>query len=376
MGKIIKEHIDIIREYLLSFDEGVRDNIRSTISATLLKYITIIESGFIKDGNIENISREIGAVESIEDLLKLRNEYFITLAQISIDRGANTDLDKIKSWNNQSFQKLLNEMTDNKSFEKDMSIAIKLLQREEMKKRFQQFDKEEEFEFTDKEMKTAIKSVERESMKKRFTAIDKAEERSKIFKLITRYAIAAAIIGVLVGGYFLNFFNKEELIENPTVANIEIPDLIESKESNKLIIIDNSGSGFAKNPTINDSITIQQNGLSKQIDTLKAVLKKEISGIPKGYGTFYSQISKQIDSLLNILDTYTYNYKSKTVVINIPTVKVVKNIISIEPNNLSQFYINIDDKYYLIKDTKSPIKLIPITDRNRIKELELIEFSN
>lgn len=376
MGKITKEHIDIIREYLLSFDEGVRNNIRSTISATLLKYITVIESGFIRDVTIDKISTEIGFEESSEDLLKLRNEYFVSLAQISLEGGTNSELDKIKASDNLSFQKLLNEMSDEGSFEKDMSIAIKLHQREEMKKKFQQFDEEDEFEMSDKEIKAAITSVERESMKKRFAAMDKAEEKSKVFKLITRYAIAAAVVGVLIGGAYLRFFNHEVNNDNPIVANIEIPNLVESIESNKSIIIDKRGSSFAGNPSIKDSISIQTNGLAKQIDTLRAILEKVIPDNTGEHGQTNSRISKQIDSLLNILNTYTYDIKTKKVVLNVPKVSIVKNIISINPNNLSEFYINLEGKYYLIKNTEAPLKLYPVTDKKEIEKLKKIELLN
>jgi hypothetical protein len=223
VGKITTEHINIIRDYLLSFDDGVRNNILSSISTPLLNYITIIENGFINDESIDKISIDIGNSESSEDLLKIRNEYFITLAQISLEGGSNSDLERLKISKNQSFQNLLNEMADDESFEKDMKLSLKLHQREEMKKKFQQLDEEDEFELSDKEMKTGITSVERESMKKRFKAIDKAEKRSKVFNLITRYAIAAALVGILFGGYYFNSLNKEELNDNLIVANIEIP---------------------------------------------------------------------------------------------------------------------------------------------------------
>ncbi len=383
MGKITKEHIDIIRAYLLSFDEGVRNNIRSTISATLLKYITVIESGFIRDENIDKISSEIGLEESSEDLLKLRNEYFISLAQISLEGGSNSELDKIKASDNLSFQKLLNEMSDEGSFEKDMSLAIKLHQREEMKKKFQQFDEEDEFEMSEKEIKAAITSVERESMKKRFAAMDKAEEKSKVFKLITRYAIAAAVVGVLIGGAYLRFFNHEvnndkalahnDSVNNnkPLVANVELPDLIESSESNKSIIIDKTSSGIA---SLNESVSIKTNGLSKQIDTLRAMLEKMI---PDSINTHqHSKISEQIDSLMDILNTYTYDYKNKKVILNVPMVSVVENIISINPNNLSQLYLKIEDQYYLIKNTQNPVKLTLVTDKSLIEQLRRIDFLN
>ena len=376
MGKISKENIDVIREYLLSFNEGVRNNIRSTLSATLLKYITIIENGFIKDESIDKISAEIGFTESIEELLKIRNEYFVSLAQISLDQATNQTLEQIKASNNQSFQKLLNEMSDNDSFEKDMSISLKSLQRDEMKKLFKEIDKEDEFEIADNEIKTAITSVERESMKKRFAEIDKEEHRSKVFKIITRYAVAAAVIGILIGGAYLRFFNHEASDDNSIVANVELPNLIESSEYSKSIIVDNRGSGLAGNISIKDSISIQTNGLTKQIDTLRAMLEKAIPDNTGEHGQTNSRITKQIDSLLNILNTYTYDFKTKKVVLNVPHVSIIKNIIAINPNNLSEFYISIEGKYYLIKNTEAPLKLYPITDKKDIEKLKRIELLN
>ena len=376
MGKISKEHIDIIREYLLSFDEAVRNNIRSTMSATLLKYITIIENGFIKDESIDKISAEIGFTESIEELLKIRNEYFVSLAQISLDQATNQTLEQIKASNNQSFKKLLNEMSDNDSFEKDMSISLKSLQRDEMKKLFKEIDKEDEFEIADNEIKTAITSVERESMKKRFAEIDKEEHRSKVFKLITRYAVAAAVIGILIGGAYLRFFNHETSNDNSIVANVELPNLFESSEYSKSIIVDNRGSGLAGNISIKDSISIQTNGLTKQIDTLRAMLENAIPDNAGEHDQTNSRITKQIDSLLNILNTYTYDFKTKKVVLNVPQVSIIKNIIAINPNDLSEFYISIEGKYYLIKNTEAPLKLYPITDKKDIEKLKRIELLN
>jgi hypothetical protein len=381
VGKISKENIDIIREYLLSFDEGVRNNIRGTISATLLKHITIIESGFIKDESIDKISTETGYTESIEDLLKIRNEYFVSLAQISLDHSTNQTLEQIKSNNNQSFQKLLNEMADNDSFEKDMGISLKSLKRDEMKKLFQEIDKEDEFEISDNEIKAAITSLERESMKKRFSEIDKEEHRSKVFKLITRYAVAAVLLGAIIGGAYLRFFNhnisNDNSLAHNDLANInktltastEIPNLIESKENKASIVIDKTSSGLA---TINQSITIKTNGLSRQIDTLRSILEKEMPQNAVGHSAISNRITKQIDSLLNILNTYTYDYKNKMVVLNIPKVSVVGNVISINPNNLSQLYLKIEGQYYFIKSTEKPMKLYPVSDKSLIQQLDFL----
>ena len=145
MGKISKEHIGILREYFLSVNEAARSIIRKSISPELLENIALIESAFINDDPITE-----------SDLLKLRNEYFISLAEISLAGNTDVDIERLLSSNNQTFKKLLAEMGDADSFEQDAKIAIKAVERDELRKRFQLIDKGEEFEIADNELKNAI----------------------------------------------------------------------------------------------------------------------------------------------------------------------------------------------------------------------------
>lgn len=385
MSKITKEHIDIIREYLLSFDDEVRNKIRNTINTPLLNYITIIENGFINDVSIDKISNELGVLESSEDLISLRNEYFVSLAQISIENGSNSDLEQLKISKNQSFQKLLDEMSDAEFFEKDMSLSLKLIQREEMKKRFQQLDDEDEFEFSEKEMKAAITMVERKSMKEQFTGIDKAEGRIRVLKLVTRYAIAATIVGIVFSGTYLLIFNskpdtgisfaKKDSINknNESLANVKLPDFIEKNIVKKGVVHGKVSSAFA---LMKDSVTIEVNGLYFQMDHLRKMWNELQIDNTKGNGPVGQQIIKQIDSLQALLNTYTFNSSTKKATFNLPMLIEIKNIISIDPENLSKFYINIGEQYYLIETNKKPVKLIPVTNKSIIESLQKVEFLN
>ena len=196
------------------------------------------------------------------------------------------------------------------------------------------------------------------------------------------------MVGVLIGGAYLRFFNTKlsddnaivnnDTINNnkPDIADLELPNLIESIESNKLILIDKRGSSFAGNIYNYDSIDIQTNGLSNQIDALTAILKKYGLQNNSELDKSYSMISHKIDSLLNILNTYTYYYETKKVVLNFPRANKVKNVISKNPKDLSQFYLNVENNYYLIKATESPIKLELITDKEELEKLKRIEFPN
>jgi hypothetical protein len=377
VSKISKEHIEILRNYFLSHDEGIRRNIRKEASQELLDNIALVESIFIQDEPL---------VDS--DLLTLRNEYFISLAETlqTISLTGNPDIEKLLSSNNQTFKKLLEEMAVADSFEEEVKIAIKAVERDELRKRFQLIDKEEdEFEISDNELKTAITSVERESMKKQFIKIDKADEGGNVIKLFVRYAVAAALIGAIIGGAYIGFFNnsndnqshtaKKDTINSskPLVADIELPNLIESSEKRKSILSDQRGSAFAGGINENDTITIISNIISKQLDTLRSL--SALSTIIKE-SELRNKISYQLDSLSSLLNTYTYSYDLKRITINLNYRINVNNIVLLKPISPKDLYIKLNDNYYLIISSTSPQKLTPVTDKNKLEELQKIEFLN
>jgi hypothetical protein len=390
VSKLSKEDIDIIREYFLSLNEGVRNNIRSTIGATMIKYLTILENGFINDDSIDRIASVIGFKESVQDLLLLRNEYYISLAQISTEGNSHPDLEKINANGNRSFQNILKEISDNESFEKDLTLAIKSFERDELKRKFQQYDEEDEFEITDHEMKTAITSVERDIMRKKFEELDNAESINNRKNNLLRYAFAAAIVGLIFAGSYLVFFNQDlnnpksytekdsiqetnESIAKIELPNPELPNLINKTQYRKAVFVGRNSRAFA---STTDSITVNVKGFLQQIDTLQKILEGLQSKQGQNEDKSRNQISTQIDSLQALLNTYTFNSSTKNVVINLPNAITVESIISIEKNHRSKIYINIKGTYYSIDTNASPVKLLPIIDKTLIDSLQRIEFLN
>ena len=385
MSKITKEDLDIIRQYFLSFDEVVRNNIRSTISAAMIKYITIIENGFVNDYSSERISSELG-IEQSKEISLLKNEYLIALAQASLEEDKNPDLEKINNLGNKSFQNILKELSYSDAFEKDMSIALKSLERDELKKRFQKYDEEDEFEIAEDEMRTAITSVERDSMKKHFKELDNEESNRNRIKLFFRYAIAAAIFGIIFNASYLLFFNQgisdkssfvkkeSEKTNDQQLAKVDLPNLINKTEYKKVILERKNSSAFALRK---DSIAIEVKGLLPQIDTLQRILEGMHNNRLQREDLHRSdQILKQIDSLQSLLNTYIFNSNTRRVIVNLDKARKVESIISIDPDNLSKFYINIKGEYYLIETNTMPVKLIPIIDKMLIDSLKTIEFIN
>ena len=345
--------LNILREYLLVFDEEKKDKIKNELSENDFQIISGIEEAFITDTHIDKIIEDFSLTQFKEEIKDLHAEFYLDLAELYGEGKINKEIETLLSSNNQTFKKTITLFPNETAFFKELTIAIDDAQTEKLIKGYSQIDGWLESKKTNQ--KTAANIIH-------------------IRKMIFRYAIAAALIGILIGGFYLNFLNKAELTDNPIAANIKMPNLIDSTESNKPIIVDQGGSGFAKTRSIYDSITIQQNGLSKQIDTLQAMLENLKLEDKKLADSIHFQIVKQINSLQALLNTYTFNSDTKKAILNLPKVTVIENIISINPSNLSKFYINIKGQYYLIETNLKPVKLVPLTDKSLIENLQRIEF--
>jgi hypothetical protein len=360
--------LNTIKEYLLTFDENIRDRIRISLAEDDFKILSNIENAFLSDKHINAIIQEL-QLESIQEEIKdLHAEYYLELAEQYAEGKTNKEIETLLSSDNQTFKKTVSLFPDETTFFKELSIAVDDKKTEQLKKGYAEIDEWLESK------KSSSKNDEA-----RVVSI-----RRKIF----RYAIAAVVVGALIGGVYLRFFNTKLSDENaivnndsinnnkPDIANVELPNLVESIESNKSLLIDKRGSGFAGNISNYDSINIKINGLSNQIDALTATLKKYGIQNNSELDKSYIMISRKIDSLENILNTYTYDYETKRVVLNFPIANKVKNVISKNPKDLSKFYLNVENNYYLIKATETPFELKLITDKEELEKLKRIEFSN
>jgi hypothetical protein len=347
--------LNIFREYLLVFDEAKKEQIKKDLSENDFEIFSGLERAFLTDTRIDKIIKDFSLTQFQDEIRDLHAEFYLELAELYSEGKINKEIETLLSSNNQTFKKAVNLFPSETIFLKELSIAMDDVQTEKLIKGYAQVEEWLESKKTNQKI---------------------AADVTPIRKMIFKYAIAATLVGVLIGGYYFNSFNKEELTDNPIVANIEIPNLIESKEGNKSIIADNRGSGFAKNPAINDSIIIQVNGLSKQIDTLQVMLENLRIKDNKQADSIQSKIIGQIDSLQALLNTYTFNSSSQKAILNLPKVTVIENIISIDPSNLTNFYINIKGQYYLIEKNEKPVKLVPVVDKSLIENLQRIIFLN
>jgi hypothetical protein len=377
--KTDKHHFQLIREYFLSFNEETRRRILGYDIPFLFSVLTAIEVCFLNDGNIELLAKNVKNEELKEHLHLLKNEYFFEAANRHILGESNPQITQILESCNSTFINLIADLSDVISYEYDLQAAIILSERAELKHLFQEIDKQDEFELSDQEMVTAITKNERTKLKRYFTEIDKSDERNATIKLFTKYAIAACLVGILGLTIYLRYLNintkKADTIalqEKPKnyISDFTLPNLTEYKNYKTGIAINQTGFGFSGN-TIPNNLNIKIISYKKQLDTLKI-----LSSYQKNNINTINIINKQLDSINYIINTYTYNKKLKSLIINLSDQRNLQNIISLNNNDFSILYINLNSKYYKILETKKPQKLILISDFDLIDELKRIELIN
>jgi hypothetical protein len=224
VSKITKEHIKIFRQYFLSHNEEIRRNIRHLIPGIFLKYLSILEDDFMRSPDIENIANHIESSDLLPDLKQLQLDYYISLADIYYKGQTNQEIEQLLVNDNTLFREVLFKY-ENLNFETELRKAFILSEREYLKNKFQELDKESEISPT--EISLAFRLIEREKLKKQFKMLDPkyklasamvyasdeyasiAEPNvvysdSKRNKIVSkridwrRYVIAACIIGLIV----------------------------------------------------------------------------------------------------------------------------------------------------------------------------------
>lgn len=381
MSKLEKKHIEIFREYFLSRNEDIRQKIRNILPGVLLKSLFFIEDGFSQKITVERIASQIEANHLIPELKQLQFYYYLALDQM---------------------------------FEEELAFAIRAIERESFKKKFESIDSEEEIQ--DSEIKEAISQVERESVKLKFEEIEEWEQSERFisaianhniseqsaekiaapkvpppipvvsFNRIIRYAAAAVVVGIVfLGGYFIINNNKEK--NNGGLArNENKKDSIKTEVTTNLSTITEHISelqllvpetfGFAKEkPEFFAIVTLN---IEKQIDTLKKIYSDQLQGRTgaAGNGPVTKIISQQMDSLLSINNTYTYDVTNKKIVVRLDNDQKIDKVISTDPSQKTNLFIKINKDYYQLKPTMQPLKLIPVKNNNTIEELEKIVFQN
>lgn len=394
MSHISKEHLEIFRQYFLSHNEDAKRDLLALLPGTVLKYLLIIEDGFLSNNSIEQIAINIESQNLEPELKLLQIDYFKSLAQLYAQGEYNQEIELLLANGNLVFENVLYEISEEQRFEKDIIAAIKITERTSFKNKFSMIDQEDELFLPETEIKSAITQLERESLKHKFIEIDEFQNgepvttRRKVvsynFKHIIKYAAAAMLAGLIFGGSYYIIkntgsvgndmaihVNKKEIMKPPPSLVIPVID----EQNNQLPLLMPQSFGFAEVDKIYVSITIQDIG--KQIAMLKKIYSQGFDMKNTSVNPNTAKLlTRQIDSLVAIGNTYSYDPVSFKVVLRMLDGQNIAKIININPAQKRSLYLKLNKYYYKLKKTDSPNRLIQVEDKTTIEELDKIIFQN
>lgn len=356
MSNVFDNHIEQLRQYFSSTIESEKYNILLNLPIDIVEGIKKIKDGFLNNISIEEIAISIESVEYVLELTTLRNTYLSQLASNYLDNTNNLEAEMLLSSNNVLFRELLTEISEQHSFEKDLSNAIKLTERENLKNLLKKLDIRDDFNLTDYEMKIAISQVERQAIKDQFTASDKSVKIISL-KPYARFAAAAIFIGMIVIGSYLSIKNKDNSkyqfdSKGTKSTSLVFPTIQQKEQKIKLTLQKNDIKLIVDSIVFNVIIK----NVGKQIDTLQKMYFNE------GYdSSAKTQIHTQIEFLKAVSNTYTYDLANKTIVLNLSNPDIIVNILSTNGSDLSYLYIKLKETFYklIASDTENKLVVSP-----------------
>lgn len=377
----------------------------------------------------------IGMDESMS-LLEFLDFNRIASKFIPLNHKANDLIEELADLSFKGYQSIYTDFlnkTQNKIFLNHLNFlentqqAIKINQRAELKKKFQQIEKLDTFDLSENEIKSAITILERQKIKNQLNDIAEKENKEKRidsekalkygfidevvseekkgtriisinFKSVLKYA--AIIILILSPTIFLinrlnhNKGNNEvELADNKKAKDLNTKDNKKKLPldtfqlpNSEICSIENEvlrPRNFGFTATLITKIKISIINISSQIDALEKECKKSSTEIGNtGYGPIAKKYCTSYDSLISIKETYTFNKKLNTLSIYTTKWKADKKfvsqikIISFINQDENRIYMKTSKNYYLIKTTGNYNRFVTESNDEITDKLMLIENQN
>jgi hypothetical protein len=316
-----------------------------------------------------------------------KEEVFEALAELS-HRGYESEIIDFLKTKNEEFKQHLNYL-------KESQAAIKLVERQELKKKLAKLDELNTFDLTENDIKNAVQSSERDRLRHRFKELANKDKGGSLggniirfdFRQVLKYA---AIFIIFLGGAYLIYDNYKvdpQLADNinkvkPTIAPEktvdakplnELPDLKPASEINfNIEVIQEQNFGFSgsEQPSIKISII----DVTTQLNNIRDLSEKEIQGKTTGScGPRTKHLKHMEDSIVNLQGCYRFESTKKQL-----TIYSDPKLIQTKKDRLKLFllkdkyYLHIKKDYFFLNEKKEFSKLKKVTDENVLDELILI----
>jgi len=366
VSDFLKEHWVVLRQYFLSDDESIKQNILASAPAFLVKHILIVQDGFDMNIDAKTIASNIQATGFVQEIEQIRSVYDAKFNEIK-----------------------------NLEFEKELASAIKLSERESIKKKLITFEETINEDLPVSELKAAITQVERESLKEKLRQLENVKTGKVIpIRSIITYAAAASFV-LAVGIWFYTSTRQDSVNKNPIATasdkehDIVKKDLVPNLNNVVLaeVSIDSSsstvltnGMGFGEVTTTITFIERNQQkrvlSLRKAIEVYQKLLDKEVGPSEPGTEKNRIELQNRISSMqkeLSVLNKkehqYIFNGKQLSLFTSVQFKE--KNIILYNDT----YYLKINNAFFQLKVSSNPQPLNMETNSDILKALDKIMYN-
>jgi hypothetical protein len=365
-----KKEIEIFHSYFLTASERKKESIRKKLTPDELNHLEIVGACLDGDGNLGRAVLEAGMLDAQDELEELQFSYYLWQAEQYVKGEKNASIEKLLSANNWLFKEAIAFEADEEGINKGLTTAIRRTEREALKKQLLAIDMESDPQLSGTETRNNVIPLTD-------TSPQRETEQNK--RRFIRYVAAALIIGAVSIITFL-LLNRTK---KPGISQKEIPaDQIKIKKTHfekysPNIIADNivvkaiepAGFGYAGSKALQYNIEIQH--IEKQIATLKKWYEINYEA-----GAETSQKNTQIDSMVSCINTYLFNDEKSKLVLKLGEESKVDQVIIPDPLHRHTIFIQLNKRFYEIKSAKTPLKLMPVADKQLIESLQKIVFQN
>jgi len=378
-----KEHIELLRQYFLSDNSGVKNKILESFPAELRKKVLLIQNEFENNTDAKSITSQINVQEFEKELEEIQSAFY--LKRIG----------------------LLNQ-----EFEKELIGAIKPIEREKLKKQLIAFEEMSGEELSDVELKSAITLVERAYLKKKLKSLEDPSKgkvipfglqqrpaaapstRTISINSILKFAVAACFIFAL--GFGVYQFTKQNVIQENTLSSSseeketdQLPEDIQeietiplaevSIESNSLVVL-KSGLGFAETE---EKIMVVENNQQQRILSIQkafSAYQRQLDNAKESGNPAGVQITKELQNRIASLqeELQALNISENLYLFDGQKLTIFSSSSGKENQILAydtSYYMKKDSKFFRLSISKEPQLFQEEINPNVQKALDKILFN-
>lgn len=365
------ELFENIRKYFLCFDQAVKYDIMNMLEEDNRRILLKLEEIFHSEKDITEAS-DFYSLE-IETLKDIQLEYYLEMVEMTANGGNNQEIEKLDISENKIFQKIKNVFGNNFEIENEIHKAIKHTERQTLKIRMELIEEGIVSVDLNKNVAEPIQPLFQDisnGKETETTLITFSKSRLNIFWKLSAAALVLGVIGLIAfwknsSAEGTDHFSdaKEENIRKILGSDMPILNFYNLVVSDTLVDVYSISNNRIDKP-IGPKVRLKIWDMGKGIEQIKKTENEIFKGIGRNEISYY-RLMMLSDSIMSIMNTYTYDKRNNSVELWLNTLVKPKTIsLFMKLENPDHLYLKLDKSFYFITPELGRGHLVEFEDIN------------